>query len=207
MQRSVQLPLPDHEVNHNKRLEHHRPCCLSNSNMQRPEDLCYACFASTSRYKDILDIFRFRGRQLSQASASKTLDRRKGRIRGIQLTLTFVAPFTDFSKLDILSLSRLCYFEEFRLGRDGSGDNVSVGRERKGDAADSNNRGIKSILVRTQKASIVHASSFIGLWLRNEVIWLMRRLGGEETRVMVNKRGARHKRKRRMQIKRSTNLN
>ena len=103
MQRSVQLPLPDHEMNHNQRLEHHRPCRFSNSNMQRSEDLCYACFAGMRRNKDILDIFRFRGRQLSDINQqSKTLWPGE---RAIQLTLTFVAPFTDFSKLDILSFS------------------------------------------------------------------------------------------------------
>lgn len=107
-----------------------------------------------------------------QSAIQDTLARRTG----YPTDFDFCGPFYGLFKVGhslFLSPSRFVFFFK-SSGWAAMGQETTLQSEgqRKGDAADGKNRGIKSILVRSQKASIVHASSFIGPWLRNEVIWV-----------------------------------
>lgn len=96
MQRSIQLTLSNHKMDHNERLEHHRPCRFAKSNMQGSKDLCNARIACMSRYQDILDVFGFGCRKLSAQSVNLALPGG----RSIETTdFNFGGPFYGFLEI------------------------------------------------------------------------------------------------------------
>lgn len=73
LQRSVQLTLPDHDVDHNQGLEYDCPCRITKSQLHCSKDLCDTGLAGMRRNQDVLDIFGFGGRKLFGRGAISTV--------------------------------------------------------------------------------------------------------------------------------------
>lgn len=101
-QRGILLPFPDHQMDNDQGLEYNGPRGVAKSVLECSKYLCDARFAGMGRHQDRLDVFRFRGRKLRANRGQYPHGPEVFHWRPV-LTLSLVAPLTDFSKLVIVS--------------------------------------------------------------------------------------------------------